>query len=120
MILFIVSLYSETQFIKIIDFGLIIFSILIINIVIRFIIFLKYFKIYLFVFIINNLLKKREKKKRKTLVLTARQAQPTALPSPYFPPLPPWADLVTGDPEGKKSSCYSKLNCKGIPPPWIP
>jgi hypothetical protein len=30
------------------------------------------------------------------------------------------ADLVTGDPEGKKFSCYSKLNCKGIPPPWIP
>jgi hypothetical protein len=30
------------------------------------------------------------------------------------------ANLVTGDPEGKKSSCYSKLNCKGIPPPWIP
>jgi hypothetical protein len=30
------------------------------------------------------------------------------------------ADLVTGDPEGKKSSCYSKLNCKGIPPRWIP
>jgi hypothetical protein len=30
------------------------------------------------------------------------------------------ADLVTEDPEGKKSSCYSKLNCKGIPPPWIP
>jgi hypothetical protein len=27
---------------------------------------------------------------------------------------------VTRDPEGKKSSCYSKLNCKGIPPPWIP
>jgi hypothetical protein len=29
------------------------------------------------------------------------------------------ADLVIGDPHGKKSSCYSKLNCKGIPPPWI-
>jgi hypothetical protein len=26
------------------------------------------------------------------------------------------ADLVTGDPEGKKSSCYSKLNCEVIPP----
>jgi hypothetical protein len=30
------------------------------------------------------------------------------------------ADLVTENPEGKKSSCYSKLNCKGIPPPWMP
>jgi hypothetical protein len=30
------------------------------------------------------------------------------------------ADLVTGDPEGKKSSYYSKLNCEGIPPQWIP
>jgi hypothetical protein len=30
------------------------------------------------------------------------------------------ADLVTGDPEGKKSSCYSKLNCEGITSPWIP
>jgi hypothetical protein len=29
------------------------------------------------------------------------------------------ADLVTRDPDEKKSSCYSKLNCKGIPPPWI-
>jgi hypothetical protein len=27
---------------------------------------------------------------------------------------------VTGDLEGKKSSCYSKLNWKGILPPWIP
>jgi hypothetical protein len=30
------------------------------------------------------------------------------------------ADLVTGDPQGKKTSCYSKLNWKEIPPPWIP
>jgi hypothetical protein len=30
------------------------------------------------------------------------------------------ADLVTGDPEGKKSSCYSKLNCKGILPHGSP
>jgi hypothetical protein len=21
---------------------------------------------------------------------------------------------------GEKSTCYSKLNCKGISPPWIP
>jgi hypothetical protein len=30
------------------------------------------------------------------------------------------ADLVTGDPKGKKSSCYLKLNCKGIPPHGSP
>jgi hypothetical protein len=29
-------------------------------------------------------------------------------------------DLVIRDPEGKKYSCYLKLNCKGISPPWIP
>jgi hypothetical protein len=29
-------------------------------------------------------------------------------------------DLVTRDPEKKKSSCYSKLNYKGISPPWFP